>query len=78
MEGSDRTCEDTEDTTTLVQIEDLKCVIRNLLYAQNRRNVKSGLATINRPLAQTRVVYCITHVLVWLGGFHIGAVGTLF
>ncbi len=32
MEGSDRTCEDTEDTTTLVQIEDLKCAIRKLLY----------------------------------------------
>jgi hypothetical protein len=32
MEGSDRTCEDTEDTTTLVQIEDLKFAIRKLLY----------------------------------------------
>ena len=32
MEGSDRTCEDTEDTTTLVQIEELKCAIRKLLY----------------------------------------------
>ena len=37
---------------------------------------KSGLATINRSLAQARVVSCITRVLVWLGGFHIGAVGT--
>ena len=32
MEGSDRTCEDTEDTTTFVQIEELKCAIRKLLY----------------------------------------------
>jgi hypothetical protein len=30
MEGSDRTCEDTEDTTTLVQIEKLKCAVRKL------------------------------------------------
>ena len=32
MEGSDRTCEDTEDTTTLVRIEELKCAIRKLPY----------------------------------------------
>jgi hypothetical protein len=32
MEGSDRTCEDTEDTTTLVQIEDLKYAIWKLSY----------------------------------------------
>ncbi len=38
---------------------------------------KSGLATINRSLAQARTVSCITHVLVWLGGFNIGAAGTL-
>ena len=28
MEGSDGTCEGTDDTTTLVQIEEAKCVIR--------------------------------------------------
>jgi hypothetical protein len=38
---------------------------------------KSGLATINRSLAQTRTVSCFTRVLVWLGGLHIGGVGTL-
>ncbi len=38
---------------------------------------KSGLATINRSLAQARTVSCITIVLVWLGGFHVGAAGTL-
>ena len=32
MEGSDRTCEDTEDTTTLVRIEELKCATRKLMY----------------------------------------------
>jgi hypothetical protein len=38
---------------------------------------KSGLATINRSLAQARTVSCITRVLVWLGGFHIGDAGTV-
>jgi hypothetical protein len=32
---------------------------------------------INRSLAQARTVSCITLVLVWLGGFHIGVWGTL-
>jgi hypothetical protein len=36
---------------------------------QNRRNVQVGC------LAQTRTVSCITRVLVWLGGFHIGTAG---
>jgi hypothetical protein len=38
---------------------------------------KSGLTTINRTLAQGRTVSCITSVLVWFGGFHSGAAGTL-
>jgi len=41
MEGSDRTCEDTEDTTTLVQIEELKCVIRKLLYVTKLSPVRA-------------------------------------
>ena len=32
MEGSDGTCEDTADTTMLVQIEETKCVIRKLSF----------------------------------------------
>ena len=32
MEGSDRTCEDTEDTTMLVQIEEEMCAIRTLPF----------------------------------------------
>jgi hypothetical protein len=32
MEGSDRTCEDTEDTTMLVQIEETKWFIRKMSY----------------------------------------------
>ena len=32
MEGSGRTCEDTEDTTMFVQIEEAKCAIQKLLY----------------------------------------------
>ena len=32
MEGSDGTCEGSEDTTTLVRIEELKCDIRKLPY----------------------------------------------
>jgi hypothetical protein len=38
---------------------------------------KSGLVTINRSLAQARTVSWFTRVLVWLGGLHIGAEGTL-
>jgi len=38
---------------------------------------KSGLARINKSLAQARTASCITLVLVWLGGFHIGVWGTL-
>ena len=37
---------------------------------------KSGLSSINSSLTQTRTVSCFTHVLVWLGGLHIGAVAT--
>jgi hypothetical protein len=32
MDGSDETRKDTEDTTTLVQIEEVKCDIRTLLF----------------------------------------------
>ena len=32
MEGSDGTCEGTDDTTTLVQIEEAKCAIRKLPF----------------------------------------------
>ena len=32
MEGSDGTCEGTADTTMLVQIEEVKCVIRKLSF----------------------------------------------
>jgi hypothetical protein len=38
---------------------------------------KSGLARINRSLAQARTASCIMPVLVWWVGFHIGAAGTL-
>jgi hypothetical protein len=41
MEGSNRTCEDTEDTTTLVQIEELKCSIRKLSYATKLSPVRT-------------------------------------
>jgi hypothetical protein len=41
MEGSDRTCEDTEDTTTSVQIEDLKCAIPKLLYVTKLSHVRA-------------------------------------
>ena len=41
MEGSDRTCEDTEDTTTPVQIEELKCAIRKLLYVTKLSPVRA-------------------------------------
>jgi hypothetical protein len=37
----------------------------------------SGLVRIKRSLTQARTASCITHVLVWLGGFHIGVWGTL-
>jgi hypothetical protein len=32
MKGSDGTCEGTDDTTTLVQIEEAKCAIRKLPF----------------------------------------------
>ncbi len=32
MEGSDGKCEDTDDTTTIVQIEEAKYAIRKLLF----------------------------------------------
>ncbi len=32
MEGSDGTCENTDNTTTLVQIEEAKCAIRKLPF----------------------------------------------
>jgi hypothetical protein len=34
------------------------------------------LADLN--LTQSRIVSCITRVMVWFGGFHIGDEGTLF
>jgi hypothetical protein len=36
---------------------------------------KSDLSISNRILSQSRTVSCITHVLVWLGRFHIGTWG---
>jgi len=48
MEGSDQTCEDTEDTTTLVRIEELKCAIRMTREAETKAKIvmlmKTGLA----------------------------------
>ena len=41
MGRSDRTCEDTEDTTTLAQIEKLKCAIRKLLYVTKLSPVRA-------------------------------------
>jgi hypothetical protein len=41
MEGSDGTCEDTEDTTTLVQNEEAKCAIRKLSYVTNLSPVRA-------------------------------------
>jgi hypothetical protein len=40
MEGSDRTCEDTEDTTMIVQIEETKCDIRKMSYVTKSAPVR--------------------------------------
>ena len=44
---------------------------------QNRRNVQVGSRKNQPKFAQARTASCITRVLVWLGGFHIGVWGTL-
>jgi hypothetical protein len=38
-EGRDGTCEDTEDTTMLVQIEESKCDIRKMSYVTKLSHV---------------------------------------
>jgi hypothetical protein len=40
MEGSDRTCEDTEDTTMIVQIEETKWDIRKMSYVTKSAPVR--------------------------------------
>ncbi len=41
MEGSERNCQDTEDTTTLVQIEESKSDIRKLSYVTKLSPVRA-------------------------------------
>ena len=41
MEGSDRTCEDIQDTTMLAQIEEAKCVIQKLSYVTKLSHVRA-------------------------------------
>ncbi len=41
MEGSDRTCAETEDNTVLVQIEEAKCAIRKLSYVTKLSPVRA-------------------------------------
>ena len=47
MEGSDRTCEDNEDTTTVVQIEEAKCAILKMSYVAKLSPVRAvnGMGT---------------------------------
>ena len=64
----------------LIDNWDLRVHLRESTRVQNRRNVQLGSlhrSTINRSLVQTRTVSCITRVSVWLGGLHIGVLGTL-
>jgi hypothetical protein len=42
MEGSDGTCEGSEDTTTFVRIEELKCAIHKLSYVTVLTPVRVG------------------------------------
>jgi hypothetical protein len=41
MEGSDGTCEDTEDATMIVQIEEAKCAIRTMSYVTKLSPVRA-------------------------------------
>ena len=41
MEGSDRTCEDIQDTTMLAQIEEAKCAIQKLSYVTKLSHVRA-------------------------------------
>ena len=41
MGGSDRTCEETEDITMFVQIEEAKCAIRKMSYATKLSPVRA-------------------------------------
>jgi hypothetical protein len=47
-----------------------------LMRPQNEKDAADA-STKRSRLAQARTVSCITPVLVWLGGFHTGALGTL-
>ena len=60
-------------------VEELKrqLTVRRQRACKTVAMYNSGLARIKRSLAQARTASCITRVLVWLGGFHIGPWGTL-
>ena len=75
-----RTDDDAGDThEQLAEVDnwDLRDHRQQVTHGKTAAMYKSGLARINKSLAQARTASCITLVLVWLGGFHIGVWGTL-